>query len=64
MEADRRWLYQRVREAGCTETLRYRHLRAHEEPLLAIPDAVAWCWAKGGEWRSRVEPLVEHVREV
>jgi hypothetical protein len=64
MEADRRWLYQRVRKAGCTETLEYRHLRAYEEPLLAIPDAVAWCWVKGGEWRGRVEPLVEHVREV
>jgi ribosomal protein L19E len=62
--ADRRWLYERVRAAGCAETLRYQHQRAHEEPLLAIPDAVAWCWAKGGEWRRRVEPLVERVREV
>jgi hypothetical protein len=64
METDRRWLYERVRKAGCEQTLRYQHQRAHEEPLLAIPDAVAWCWAKGGEWKRRVQPLIENVREV
>jgi len=57
-EADRKLLYQQVRKAGCAETLRYQHPRAHEESLLWIPDAVAWCWAKGGDWRRRVEPVV------
>ena len=43
--------------------LQYGHLRAAEESLLALPDAVAWCWAEGGVWRQAVEPLVEtHVR--
>ncbi|WP_228516893.1 hypothetical protein [Curtobacterium sp. VKM Ac-1376] len=23
------------------------------EPLLALPDAVGWAWAKGGDWRRR-----------
>lgn len=64
IEFDKRLLYQQVRAAGVVDTLRYDHMRAHEECLLAIPDAVAWCWAKGGRWRSRVEPVVVEVRQV
>ncbi len=63
-----RWDNQRLieftREAGCRDTLRYEHRRAATELLLAVPDAVAWCWAKGGDWRRRVEPIVTDVREV
>lgn len=39
--------------------LRHRHASAREEPLLAIPDALAWAWAKGGDWQRRIRPLVE-----
>jgi hypothetical protein len=46
---------------GCQDTLRYEHLRAHEECLLALPDAIAWCWARGGQWRQRVKSLVTEV---
>ncbi|MEV4320261.1 hypothetical protein [Actinocrispum sp. NPDC049592] len=60
-DMDNRVLYQQIREHGCLE-LRYQHLRAHEEPLLAIPDAVAWCWQRGGAWRQRVRDLVAEVR--
>ena len=38
-----------------------RHRRAFEECLLALPDAVVWCWAKGKQWRRLVEPLVTEV---
>jgi hypothetical protein len=62
LEADLRLLYHEVRAAGCAETLHYRHLRAHEEALLALPDAVAWCWARGGIWKKRVRPLVSTVK--
>jgi hypothetical protein len=48
-DLDRRLLYRQVRELGC-ESLEYRHFRATEEPLLAIPDAIAWCWRGGGVW--------------
>lgn len=58
VDADKKLLYQRVRKAGCAETLRYRHLRPHEEPLLTIPDAIGWCWNRGGQWKQRVAPLV------
>ena len=45
--SDRKLLYLATRQAGCPD-LRYEHHRVAVEPLLALPDAVAWCWAKGG----------------
>ncbi len=35
----------------------YLHHTASAEPLLWIPDAVAWAWGRGGAWRKRVEDL-------
>ena len=61
---DRRQLIEVTRATGCHDTLRYEHLTAVVEPLLAIPDAIAWAWARGGEWRERVAPLVDRVVEV
>jgi hypothetical protein len=61
---DNQRLIEFTREAGCRDTLRYEHRRAANELLLAMPDAIAWCWAKGGDWRRRVEPVVADVREV
>lgn len=62
----RRWDNQRLveitRTLGCCDTLRYQHLRAATEPLLVIPDAIAWCVAKGGNWEQRIEPVVTAVR--
>jgi len=55
---DQQRLIEITREVGCRDTLRYEHRRAREELLLAIPDAIAWCWARGGTWRQRVEPVV------
>jgi len=34
------------------------------QPLLSIPDVVAWCWARGDIWRRRVAPSVSEVIEV
>ncbi len=61
---DNQRLIEFTREAGCRDTLRYEHRRAASELLLAVLDAIAWCWAKGGDWRRRVEPIVTNVREV
>jgi len=61
---DNRQLIEFTRAAGCHATLRYEHRRAAAELALAIPDAIAWCWAKGGDWRRRIEPAVVKVREV
>lgn len=62
-ELDREVLYQQVRRLDYAD-LRYEHLRAHQEPLLAIPDAVAWCWSRGGIWQDRVREIVHGVRIV
>jgi hypothetical protein len=62
--ADRRVLYQQVQGQGLGGRLRYDHLRARDECLLIIPDAVAWSWARGGLWRKIVKPLVTGVRQV
>jgi len=61
---DRQWLVEITRELSCRDTLRYEHARAAEEPLLAVPDAIAWCWAKGGDWRRRIRPAVTAVELV
>jgi hypothetical protein len=65
VRTDRQQLYQLVRKAGVADALGYRHQRAYEEPLLALPDAVAWCWARSGDWRRRIGPIltggVRHV---
>lgn len=61
---DNQRLIEFTRAAGCRDTLRYEHQRAASEPLLAVPDAVAWCWAKGGDWRRRIEPIVTDVHVV
>ncbi len=61
---ERQHLIEITRDLGCRDLLRYEHRRAEEEILLAVPDALAWCWAKGGLWRSRIRSLVRQVREV
>jgi len=63
LDWDRRQLYALTREAQ-VPLLRYEHRRASVEQLLAIPDAIAWCWAKGGDWRRRIEPAVTTVKRV
>ncbi len=55
---DRQLLYRAVRAAGREATLHYEHRRATTESLLAIPDAFAWCWAKGSHWRTHIRSVV------
>jgi hypothetical protein len=61
---DNQKLIEYTRAARCRDSLRYEHRRAASEQLLAIPDAIAWCWANGGDWRRRIEAAVERVRVV
>lgn len=61
---DNQKLIEFTRAAGCRDRLRYEHRHAHSELLLAVPDAIAWCWAKGGQWRSLVAPAITAVRDV
>lgn len=61
---DNQRLIEYTRAAGCRDTLHYEHKRSHSDALLAIPDAIAWCWAKGGQWRTLISPAVTTTREV
>ena len=61
---DNQRLIEAVRDADAQETVRYRHARAHTEPLLALPDVAAWCWARSGDWRRRIAPILASVRSV
>lgn len=43
--------------------LQYLHLRPEEEPMLWAADAVVWAVGAGGDWRRRVDCMLdEHVR--
>jgi hypothetical protein len=59
---DRRRLYQLTHHLE--NRVRYSHQRAAQEQLLAIPDAIAWCWARGGDWRRRIAPVISDVRRL
>lgn len=50
-----------LEKAGVTEIVGVDHMKAYEEQLLAVPDAVAWCFTHGGEWAKLAEPLIANV---
>lgn len=58
---DRLVIREQLMKAGAPDGLLYEHLRAHEECLLSIPDAIAWSWSKAGWWRRQIESLVAEV---
>jgi hypothetical protein len=60
---DRRDLIELTRSHGCPE-LAYTHTTAAAEPLLALPDVIAWAWARGDDWRRRIAPAIERVTRV
>ncbi len=64
VHSDRRLLYEAVRTVGRPESLRYDHRRREAEILLGTPDAIAWCWAKGGQWRKHIGPTVARVHRL
>ena len=59
---DKQVLFQAARKCGCSDRLQYELLAAYADPLLWIPDAVAWSWVKGGEWRELVAPYSTFIR--
>lgn len=63
IRSDRQHLIEMVRASGCRDTLRYEHRRAKSELLLTVPDAVAWCWARGGPWRELISSITT-IKEI
>lgn len=61
---DRRWLSEEHRSFTLRPDIRFNHSKRHEEPLLAIPDAVGWCLQRGRPWTARVSSLVTRSLEL
>ena len=57
-QSDRKILFREVKKHKLTGTLTYALEDPYLEPLLWIPDAVAWSYSKGGDWKRRAEPLI------
>jgi hypothetical protein len=64
LHADRLALHQATYSTSSAAALTHVHDRANHDQLLAIPDAIAWAWPQGGDWRRRVGPLATAVRDV
>jgi hypothetical protein len=64
VHTDQGALFAAAREAAVSQSLTYEHLPPRSEPLLWIPDAAAWCWTHGEEWRRRINPMVRRVTKV
>lgn len=60
-EHDRAVLFDAVRKAGVEDRFSYAHVAPKTEPLLWLPDAIAWAWGAGKDWRRRVEPVVSRI---
>ena len=45
--------------AGLGGHITHVHLRGHEEPLLWAADAVTWAYSADGDWRRRVDPMLD-----
>lgn len=45
-------------------SLSYEHVDGDHDPLLWLPDAFAWLYGAGGDWRRRVEPVLHQVVDV
>jgi hypothetical protein len=59
---DKQVLFHAARQYECSDSLRYELLAAHADPMLWTPDAVAWSWVKGGEWRDLVASYSTVIR--
>lgn len=58
-EADEKLLVKLISEAGCKGSIGFEHFYRHEEPLLWVPDSIAWCANRGGEWSRLARPLIK-----
>ena len=63
-ERERRLIATAVQRGAAPAELSYNHLRARDEPLLWVADAVAWAYGAGPQWRPRADSLIDHVQDV
>jgi hypothetical protein len=52
---------------ACVELCRsvyYLHSAPAAEPLLWLPDVIAWAYGRGGDWIRRASDVITDVRDV
>jgi hypothetical protein len=62
LESDYEALHAAKHRFSCFD-LRWDLLAPKADPLLWVPDSVAWAWVRGGSWRQKVAPFCE-LREL
>lgn len=58
---DRATIYRELRTRDPIPPVTYEHLNSKSVPELWIPDAVAWCFGAGRDWKRRVTPIIANV---
>jgi xanthine/CO dehydrogenase XdhC/CoxF family maturation factor len=61
---DELWLKSELRKVNRREPIGFQHLSRHEEPILWVADALAWCDSRGGDWRKRIQSFIFSEREI
>jgi hypothetical protein len=61
---DRRTIKAERARLLAVDSLRFDHLRGVQDPLLWLPDAIAWAWCRNRAWRSLVAGIVTDVTEL
>jgi hypothetical protein len=64
VEFDKRVMGAAIRVRPSRSLVTYEHMRAVDEPLLWIPDAIVWSFVRGGDFRRRASALITEVVEV
>ncbi|MFK0074669.1 hypothetical protein [Arthrobacter woluwensis] len=62
--ADKKVIRAALVEAKYLESLQYGHDVASMEPLLSIPDAIAWGHTRGADWRRRSDAIITKIIDV
>ena len=57
IQVDRKLISKTLSDSRASE-MTFVHVQPHEESLVQVSDAVAWCYSRGGDWQRRVQPLV------
>lgn len=61
---DRQVIREMAEKADVLDDFNYGHGRPSTEPLLWLPDIVAWAYGRGGDWRRRTQQIVCRVYEI
>jgi hypothetical protein len=64
LKRDRQALNNAILKRGMKDTIEYRHSEPHLEPLLWIPDALAWTLTKKGDWSSNLSAFNIEIRNL